>query len=281
MRRLPKSLVISAFLGPVLGFACSSADNGNPSDMGDDDAGRQVRWDAGRVDGPSILGNGPVLGTEDPEDDDPTPLIDAGKKDGPQGDPVTPFTCSRTGSGASAVLVINEVDYDQPGSDDAEFIELLNPSASASVNLAAYEVVLINGAQSTSGRKDYDHIPLTGTLGPKGYLVIADPAVSVAAGAAVIRLAATQSIQNGPNDAVAIMKNSEVIDSVSYGGAVSDPCNFVEGTATKAYDSNSIVGSLIRDPNGTDTGNADADWKFTSTPTPGKTNELRRGDAGP
>ena len=46
-------------------------------------------------------------------------------------------------------LVINEVDYDQPASDVAEFVELYNRSPSP-VSLAGYEVVLINGSNGTA-----------------------------------------------------------------------------------------------------------------------------------
>ena len=44
---------------------------------------------------------------------------------------------------AVAQLKINEVDYDQPGIDSAEFIELYNAGSSA-INLGAYSVVLVN-----------------------------------------------------------------------------------------------------------------------------------------
>ena len=45
---------------------------------------------------------------------------------------------------ASTTLVINEVDYDQPATDTAEFLELKNVSASA-IDLDPYSVELVNG----------------------------------------------------------------------------------------------------------------------------------------
>lgn len=54
--------------------------------------------------------------------------------------------------------------------------------------------------------------------------------------------------------------------------ALGTPYNFVEGTPATAKDSNTAGGALIRDTNGTDTNNANADWKFSSTLTPGGPN---------
>jgi hypothetical protein len=48
--------------------------------------------------------------------------------------------------------------------------------------------------------------------------------------------------------------------------------SLVEGTPTSAVDSNTVPGSLCRYPNGAETDNADADWSFCATPTPGAAN---------
>src|SRR5689334_15461514 len=55
-------------------------------------------------------------------------------------------------SSASAHLVINEIDYDQVGTDDAEFVEIFNPSTNA-IALAGLELVLVNGFNDTAYRK--------------------------------------------------------------------------------------------------------------------------------
>ncbi len=59
--------------------------------------------------------------------------------------------CSSFAMGLNAAVVINEIDYDQPGTDTAEFIELFNSGASA-VSLDNYSVDLINGSNSSSYR---------------------------------------------------------------------------------------------------------------------------------
>ena len=51
-----------------------------------------------------------------------------------------------TGRSAVGQLVINEVDYDQPSTDTAEFIELQNVGADA-VELSDFTLELINGSR--------------------------------------------------------------------------------------------------------------------------------------
>ncbi len=53
------------------------------------------------------------------------------------------------GSAASTSLVINEVDYDQPGTDAAEFLELKNVSG-APIGLDAYGLAFVNGANGST-----------------------------------------------------------------------------------------------------------------------------------
>ena len=91
-------------------------------------------------------------------------------------------------------------------------------------------------------------------------------------------------VQNGDPDGLAIVDTSTqtLVDAFCYGGAMtaetitgfSAPVSLVEGTALDAtvVDPNDDGHSLIRDPNGTDTDDANADWKLTTTPTPGADN---------
>ena len=60
-----------------------------------------------------------------------------------------------TGRSAAGQLVINEVDYDQPGTDTAEFIELKNMGTDT-VELSDFTLELVNG----SGGAVYEYIPL-------------------------------------------------------------------------------------------------------------------------
>jgi imidazolonepropionase-like amidohydrolase len=199
------------------------------------------------------------------------------------------LTATLGGSSASAMItatmghiVINEIDYDQPGTDTDEFIELYNPTGAA-IDLSKLAVVLINGGVKPG--KEYARIPLSGTLQPDSYLVIASSTVSVDLNATLVPFGvASNNIQNGNPDGVCILDTSsgQIVDALSYGGAitaaslngVTNAVSLVEGTvlATTVVDSNSVVRALIRNPNGQDADNANADWTMTATPTPGAPN---------
>jgi hypothetical protein len=175
-------------------------------------------------------------------------------------------------------LVINEVDYDNIGTDTAEFAEIFNPSTNA-VSLANLALILVNGSNNT----EYRRVNLTGSLAAQGYLVVANPGVTVAGGATVINFSlASDNIQNGAPDAVLLFDtlNHRVVDALSYEGAITAAIltgepgvfNLVEGTAFTTADSNTANASLSRAPNGADTDNASSDWRLTTTPTPGAPN---------
>jgi cysteine-rich repeat protein len=176
-------------------------------------------------------------------------------------------------------LVINEVDYDDVGTEANEFIELLNTSASP-IDLTNLALVLVNGSDS----KPYTTIDLTplGTLAPGQYAVVASPNVVVPGGALKLLFGKTTlNIQNGDPDGIALIDKSAgvVVDALSYGGSITaaiipgvGTVSLVEGNPTAAKDSNSMAGSLCRLPNGADTNDAATDWKFTKTPTPGAAN---------
>lgn len=76
--------------------------------------------------------------------------------------------------------------------------------------------------------------------------------------------------------------NHVLVDALSCEGAITaahidalpTTASLVEGPALSAsvVDSDNGDGSLIRSPDGTETGNADADWVFTAAPTPGAAN---------
>jgi hypothetical protein len=179
-------------------------------------------------------------------------------------------------------LLINELDVDQVGTDTAEFIELY---AGGEVDLWGIVVALLNGG-ITPGQ-EYARIDLTpvGVLTQGSYLVLAGPSVSVPAPGVKYTPSGwelSNRIQNGPNDAVLLWDTlgRKVVDTVSYAGVlhralvVGEPAEVdaTEGSAGAPADSNSLVGSISRSPDGQDTGQNSADFKFTPTLTPGAPN---------
>ena len=75
-------------------------------------------------------------------------------------------------------LVLNEVDYDNVGADNREFVEVFNGTG-ASVDLGNKAVVLVNGGTGT----EYARVALgPNCLAPDQYLVVMDPLVVPAPG---------------------------------------------------------------------------------------------------
>ena len=180
--------------------------------------------------------------------------------------------------GAKPHLVINEVDYDQIGTDNNEFVEIYNPGGTA-VDLAPYALVMVNG----SNNMEYLRVALAGMLPAGGYCVVGASTVKVPMGVIKIDFkAAADSVQNGSPDGIALINvNAKTVeDALSYEGSmtmaqimgIANPVNLVEGKATPEVDSNTMDGSLSRLPNGKDTDDASVDWKFTGTITPGLPN---------
>jgi hypothetical protein len=182
---------------------------------------------------------------------------------------------------AAPRLVINEVDYDQIGTDTQEFVEVLNKGTNT-ILLTHYALAFINGANNL----EYLRVNLNGALAGGQYLVVASTNLTtIAAGARVIRFDAGENdVQNGSPDGIGLINVSAktIMDAFSYEGAMTaanivgfpGTYSLVEGTplSTSVADSNSVVGSLARLPDGTDANNAATDWNFTSNSTPGAPN---------
>jgi hypothetical protein len=175
-------------------------------------------------------------------------------------------------------LVLNEVDYDQVGADDREFVEIFNPGG-LPVDLAGVAVVLVNGADGS----EYARIDLSpaGTLPAGGYLVVGAPLVSVPPPAMKLELPGGGVMQNGP-DGIALVDaaGAAVFDAFSYEGEITAAAiagfpatvSLVEGQAFAGADSNSETRALGRNPNGIDTDDAALDWATTGTLSPGTAN---------
>ena len=158
-----------------------------------------------------------------------------------------------------AEIVINEIDYDAVGADGDGFVELRN-NGTAAVDLAGLALVLVNGGDGA----EYARAALTGEVAPGGYHVVEIDA------------------QNGAPDGVALIDTEadELLDALSYEGSITAAVidgvtySLVEGTAlaTDVADSNTVAGSLIRHPDGSDSNDAATDWAFTTTVTKGAAN---------
>lgn len=172
---------------------------------------------------------------------------------------------------SGAQVVINEVDYDQIGTDNAEYIEIKNVGETA-FPLQYLSVVFING--NNGGAVEYRTIQSESwpALAPGDYFVICgNQGLTINCDHAATP--ATNLIQNGSPDAIVLMSSLDetVYDVLSYGG---DVPGYTEGTGTSAEDTNLQDGlSLSRWPDGSDTDDNDTDFVI-GCPTPGAANEL-------
>ncbi|MCB9535358.1 MAG: lamin tail domain-containing protein [Myxococcales bacterium] len=172
-------------------------------------------------------------------------------------------------------LVINEIDYDQPGRDDAEFVELFNPGDTA-IDLRKYVLELVNG----SNGQPYARIPLaeaaddqtdaTGTLPAGAFLVVGAEKVLDGLPAGVRRVALRTAIQNGSPDGLRVVNlDGDVVDGLAYEGWMA----YVgEGDAPLDRESNSGLNeSLGRCKDGADSDDNAKDF-HAMVPTPGAAN---------
>jgi uncharacterized protein len=170
---------------------------------------------------------------------------------------------------ASTSLVINEVDYDQDGTDGAEFLELKNVSGSA-IDLDPYTVQLVNG--TGGGASVYDTIALpSASLAAGDHYVICGSAATTA-NCDLDTAPETNLIQNGSPDAIGLRTASnELVDTLSYEGDSGAP--YTEGSGTDVGDVDEPGDDgLSRCPDGADTDQNADDFAFRSI-TPGAAND--------
>jgi hypothetical protein len=177
------------------------------------------------------------------------------------------LTLALASSSALAEVVINEIDYDQPGTDTMEYLELYNNGPGAA-NLSEYTVELVNG--SGGGAVVYQTIPLPSrSLAVGGFFVISANSVLVP-NTDLLVTPSTNLIQNGSPDAIGLRHNDTLVDAVSYEGNSGAP--YIEGTGTSAADDNVTDKlSIGRLPDGHDTDNNNADF-VTLSRSPGLPN---------
>ncbi len=171
------------------------------------------------------------------------------------------------GEPAEPLLVINEIDYDQPGTDAAEFVELKNAGA-VPVDLGNYSIELVNG--SGGGAAIYNTIALPPTtLSPGAYFVVcANPANT--ANCNLDASPDTDFIQNGAPDAVALLLGTQIVDVVSYEGNTAAP--YTEGSGSGLADASSgPFQGISRFPDGVDSDTNNVDLSLRCI-TPGDEN---------
>lgn len=151
-------------------------------------------------------------------------------------------------------LVLNELDYDQPGGGDTEeFVEIKNVG-DAPVDLSAYQLQLLDGSGTP-----YQTVNLTGTLAAGAYHVVCN------SGAAVPNCnqnfaGSTDQMHDGPAAVRLLFNAALTADSVYY-----------EGAGVTPGDNDQIAGiGLSRVPDGSDT-DQNSDWQLTCI-TPGAAN---------
>jgi len=176
-------------------------------------------------------------------------------------------------------LLINEIDYDQAGTDPAEFVEIVNVGSST-IDMSRFVLLMFNGSATPATSYAPSPIPLTGSLAGGQRLVVAGPMLAVGGGALVVRLPADSVIMNGDPDGVCVWDTLrlECVSAFSYGGGImmathmGRTFSLVTGTATTVRDSATAVRSLCRTPDLARSGNDAVDWAQCATPSPGTPN---------
>ena len=169
-----------------------------------------------------------------------------------------------TSDSCSEGLVVNELDYEQTGADDAEFIEILNTASCAS-RLANITLELVNGDDG----KVYGRSALSSAgelLAAGARLVVGQAKVLAALPAAVMRVPlGSGGLQNGAPDAVRIVESGRMLDAFSYEGKVTDAA---EGAGASADDGE---GTFSRCPDGFDQDDNATDFRVVPA-SPGAVN---------
>lgn len=181
---------------------------------------------------------------------------------------------------ASARLVINEVDYDQPGLDTAEFIEIKNTTAAA-INLDPYALLAINGGTVPPTVYRRYELPAYLLL-PGDYYVVCASAITVP-NCDLDSSPNLSMLEDGAPDAIAVVFNTrgnpvfdELVDAVSYeGNTAGGPWaggSWTETSGVAVIDDGLYPGaSISRYPDGVDTNHNDSDLACRNS-TPGEAN---------
>lgn len=172
-------------------------------------------------------------------------------------------TAPRACSLPACTPVINELDYNNPGTDDREFVELYNPCTEP-INLGGYSIIFVNGANGTI----YGNFPLPAiTIDPGEFFVICGNGYTTPNCDYDVS-PNTNLIQNGDPDAVALLFGSAIADAVSYGGSTN---GYTEGSGDGLSDPPTALRGIGRYVDGVDTDQNNADFSVQCV-TPGEPN---------
>ncbi len=165
--------------------------------------------------------------------------------------------------GDTARLVINEIDYDQGGTDDHEFIEIMN-AGSEGISLDNVAIQLVDG--TGGGAVEYASIDLPAVnLGPGGFYVVCGQTGSGLPLAHCDHDVTpdTDLIQDGNGgsdpDAVALRLSGVLVDTVSYEGDTGWP--YTEGSGVGLEDNPAeMYFSISRASDGADSDGNNVDF---------------------
>jgi len=172
-------------------------------------------------------------------------------------------TAPRACSLPDCTPVINELDYNNPGTDDREFVELYNP-CTVPINLGGYSIIFVNGANG----QIYGNFPLPAiTIDPGEFFVICGNGFTTPNCDYDVS-PNTNLIQNGDPDAVALLFGSAIADAVSYGGNTN---GYTEGSGDGLTDPPTALRGIGRYVDGVDTDQNNADFSVQCV-SPGEPN---------
>lgn len=162
---------------------------------------------------------------------------------------------------ASAEVFINEIHYDNSGSDTGERVEVV---ATAGETLSSYRLYLYNGS-TPSAATYYDN-----DLLPAGSLVSCGGSVRIA----TLSYAAN-GLQNGANDGIALVNgNGQLVQFLSYEGAITasnGPASGRTSTNLPVSESESPSNTSLQ-LGGTGSGYSSFAWRASATQTFGACN---------
>ena len=115
-------------------------------------------------------------------------------------------------------LEIHEIDYDQPGADTLEFVELSNVGAHAA-DTEGFVLEFVNGDGSIYRRVALDAL---GPLPPGALALVASKNIVIPEDVPVVVTGSSAIIQNGPDGLRVVDREGYVLDEVAYGGAVEE-----------------------------------------------------------